>query len=79
MRMQKILKGPDFCSAASFWDRPCVDQDDPCMRPFLASPECMQEYEITHIAGHDCTLLDACIYQEFSIGCLIVLRAEVED
>lgn len=41
MGMQEILKGPDFCSAASFWDRPPVNQDDPRMRPFLASSERM--------------------------------------
>ena len=79
MGMEKILKDPDFCPAASLWDRPCVDQDDPSVGPFLACPERMQEYEISHIAGHDCALLDAGECQEFSIGRLVVIRAAIED
>ncbi len=48
------------------------------MRSFLACPERVQEHEVSHIAGYDGAPLDAGEGQEFSIGGLIPVGAEVK-
>lgn len=78
MGLQKFLEGTDFCSSISFRDRPSVDENDPGVRPFLPCPEPVQEHEISHISGHECSPFGAGEAQEFGIGSLIRVGAEIE-
>ncbi len=78
MRAKKILKGKDFCSAIALRDRSSVDEDNSGVRPFLSRPECMQEHEISDIAGDDCEVLQASRGQKFGIRGLVSIGAEIE-
>lgn len=72
MGVQKIL------STVSFGDCPTMDEDNPGVSPVLPRPERVQEHEISHIPGHDSAPLGAREGQEFGVGSLIPVGAEVE-